>query len=167
LREGNGRTARKEEGVQEASYTKDSKRPTPGRRDRATGILKGINAIAVEDAIARAPRGRKDNAGKQWTMGANVGKMVRQLLFWDGKGEADDDRIHRTATDWFTSEAGLTERQLRTAKRIAAEEGLVEITVGRRPSDGQKVNFYRLDVWRVAQVVVQSELENTRRIMER
>jgi hypothetical protein len=147
------------------SVRSETSRPNPeeGQREGAKSILNGMNAIATEDAIARAKRSGTDAADRQWTMGPNVGKMVRQLVFWDGKGSDDDDRIHKTAREWFQSEAGLTERQLRTARRIAVEEGLVEVTVGRRPSDGQKVNFYRLNMWQTARVVVESELENTNR----
>lgn len=159
------------------AYRNGSHRPTPNRRTEpetqeereiATEVLtKNADAIAIEDAISRAPRSRPDAADRIWRIGAHVGKMCRQLVFWEGKGQDDDNRVHKTAREWFESEAGLTRVQLRTATRIAVEENLLEVEQGKRPSDQQTTVYYRLNMWTVARLVVASEVENTERLLER
>lgn len=129
-------------------------------RNAAVNVLKGINAFEVQDAIARAKRSKLDRGGRQWRIGAHVGMMCRQLLFWEQKGELADFWIHKTAREWLTADASFTPRMLRTAEKVAVEEGLMEIEVGWRPGDRQRTKFYRLNLWEVVRVVVVSELEN-------
>ena len=135
-------------------------------RERVANMLKGPNAVAdltfleVRNAVARAKRSDRDRGGRQRLIGANVGAMCGQLLYWEGKGEADDFWIHKTANDWMTTDAPLTKRMLKTAERVAMEEGLIEVVPGKRPGDKQNTVWYRLNMWELARVVVASELEN-------
>lgn len=126
----------------------------------------GLNLPKVEDAIARAPRRRLDAAGKQRRIGPKVAKMVKKLLMLEGKGEMPDFWVHKTRREWTTDEVPLTMGELRTARRVAGEEGLFEEKDGFRPSDGQRTTFYRLDMWAVARVVMRSELERYRGLLE-
>lgn len=132
----------------------------------ATGILRGLDPFTMQDAVARAKRTKLDCGGRQRRIGAHVGQMCRQLLFWEGKGELEDAWIHKTAREWEESEAALTKRMLKTAERVAMEEGLIEVEDGRRPGDQQQTKFYRLNLWALARVVVVSELENVTNRLE-
>lgn len=135
-------------------------------RERVANMLKGPKAVAdlnlmeVRNAVARAKRSDRDLGNRQRLIGANVGAMCGQLLYWDGKGEADDFWIHKTASDWMTADASLTKRMLKTAERVAMEEGLIQVVVGKRPGDRQNTVWYRLNMWELARVVVASQLEN-------
>lgn len=149
-------------------YTGDGHqtRLSPEGRALAADMLKDVtNALAIEDAISRAPRSKPDAGDRTWKIGAHVGKMCRQLVFWEGKGEDPDYRVHKTAREW-EAEAGLTRKQLRTATRIAVEEGLLEVELDYR-SDGRMTNYYRLNMWEATRKVVDSELDNTNRRLER
>lgn len=129
------------------------------------GAVAGLNLPKIEDAIARAPRKRKDKAGKQRTIGPKVAKMVKKLLILEGRGELPDNWIHKTRREWTTEEAPLTRGELRTARRVAGDEGLIEEKEDFRPSDGQRTTSYRVDMWAVARVVVRSELERYREVL--
>lgn len=136
------------------------------QRRWARGILRGLNALQIEDSIARAERREPDAAGRTWRIGAHVGKMCRQLVYWEDKSEDPDYRVHKTAREWFESEAGLTRRQLRTATRIAIEEGLFTVEPGYR-SDRRQTNYYRLNMWNLSRTVITSDLRNIERLLER
>jgi hypothetical protein len=138
----------------------------------ATEFLKErMRLFKVQEAITRAPRSEAviTRGGKERTyrFGASVAAMVRQLLAWEGKGHAEDNWIHKSEFEWMQADAGLTAARLRTARRIGVEEGLWREEVRLRPSDGRMVVYYRLDAWRVARVVVASELETVRALMQR
>lgn len=133
-----------------------------------------LDAIALEDAIANAPRSKPENESRVLRMGHPAGKMVRQLVFWEGKGQAEDYAIHKVGREWRTSDARLTERQLRTATRVLKEHGLLETWGGYRPSDRRQTVFYRLNLWETLRVAFASEittlaerLEHERRTKQR
>jgi hypothetical protein len=136
-------------------------------REEMAERLKALGALAIEDAVARAPRSQQDAAGRTLKIGHGVGKMVRQLLFWEGKGEEHNNRIHKTKREWFESEAGLTESQVKTARVVAAKEGLLAFEEGFRRGDGRPTTFYRLNMLNVARVVAASEAENVERRLQR
>ncbi len=105
-----------------------------------------LDAISLEQAIARAPRSKKDAAARTWAMGDTLGKLVRNLLkLWEGKGEAEDDAIHKTMPE-LVLELGSTERKIRTAIRTGLEEGILEARPGYRPSDRRQTVYYTLKV---------------------
>jgi hypothetical protein len=130
--------------------------------------LNGIKPLRVQEAITRAYRSEstttKDGTVRRYRIGAHVAAMCCQLLHWEGRGEVQGDWIHKTGFDWEHSEAGLTPSKLRTARRIAWEEGIIEEEPGMR-RDKRATVMYRLDVWRLAQIVVESELENAARLL--
>jgi hypothetical protein len=127
----------------------------------------GVGLPRVEDAIARAYRRKPDAAGRHFRIGAHVGKLVRQLLFWQGKGQDPDGRIFKSLPDWEHSDAAFTRSKLATAARVAREEMLASVEPGLRPSDRRQTNFYGLHVWEVAWTVVTSELDSIGRRLER
>lgn len=135
-------------------------------RGAVASVLKAVNPFEMQDAIARAKRSKLDSAGRQRRIGAHVGMMVRQLLFWEQKGELEDYWIHKTAREWSTADASFTTRMLRTAERLAVEEGLMEVKGGFRPGDRQRTKFYRLNLWEVARVFVATELENIEQLLK-
>lgn len=144
------------------------------RRLLANTLDETLDAIALEDAIANAPRSGRDAAGRVLKMGHPAGKMVRQLVFWEGKGQAEDYAIHKVVREWRTSDARLTERQLRTATRVLKEHGLLETWGGYRPSDRRQTVFYRLNLWETLRAAFASEittleerLEHERRTKQR
>ena len=145
-----------------------ARRTRRSQRRQALTILNGMNALRVQEAITRAYRSKrtatKEGGVRRYRIGAHVAAMCRQLLHWDGRGEAQGDWVHKTGFEWEHSEAGLTRSKLRTARRIAREEGLIEENPGTR-RDQRATVFYRLDVWKLAEVVVQSELENARKLL--
>jgi hypothetical protein len=137
-------------------------------RSQALTILNGMKPLRVQEAITRAYRSEstttKDGTIRRYRIGAHVAAMCRQLIHWEGRGEAEGDWIHKTGFEWEHSEAGLTTSMLRTARRIASEEDLIEEKQGTR-RDKRATVYYRLDLWRVAQVVVESELEKARTLL--
>lgn len=135
-------------------------------RSVAASVLEGLDPFTKQDAISRAKRTNLDRGGRQRRIGAHVGMMVRQLLYWEQKGQLPDYWIHKTAREWLTADASFTKRMLRTAERVAVEEGLMEVEEGRRPGDRQQTKFYRLNLWEVTRVVVASELENIESLLK-
>jgi hypothetical protein len=147
------------------------RRAVKKERKKAYTLLDDMKVLAVQEAITRAPRSKKtttkDGRVRVYRIGAHVAAMVRQLLHWEGKGEADGAWIHKSEVEWMQSDAALTTSKQRTARCIAREEGLWEERHGLRPSDGRPIVSYRLNMWRVAQVVVTSEIENTKLLLKR
>lgn len=90
--------------------------------------------------------------------------MVRQLVFWKNKGEADGDWIYKTREEWY-QEAGLTYRMLRTARDVAKAEGLLDYE--ERGPKGEALVYYRLDMTAVLRVVAASELAVAREWLDR
>lgn len=135
-------------------------------REEAYGVLDSMKVLDVQSIIKRAPRKEKDKAGRQRKIGANVAGMVRQLLHWEGKGEAEDGWIWKTAEEWELVEDGLTYRMLRTARDVAEAEGLLEYQ--ERPyRDGRPRVYYRLNLVEVLRVVAVSELESAKKWLDR
>lgn len=154
-------------GEQPATHNEQAAPDLDGeQRERAHGILRGLNALNIEDSIARAERREPDAAGRTWRIGAHVGKMCRQLIYWEDKSEDPDYRVHKTGREWFESEAGITRGQLRTATRIAVEEGLLTVEPGYRP-DRRQTNYYRLNMWNLLRTVIACDLQNIGRLLER
>ena len=118
-------------------------------------MLYAMKVLELENAVKRAPRGSKDEAGRTLRLKGNVASMVRQMIFWEGKGEADGDWIYKTRDEWY-QEAGLTYRMLRVARDVARDEGLLEYQ--ERGPVGESLVFYRLDMTAVLRVVAASEL---------
>ncbi len=126
-----------------------------------------LDAIVLEQAIADAPRSRKDAAGRTWQMGDTLGKLVRNLLkLWEGKGQAEDDSIHKTMPE-LVLELRSTERKIRTAVRVGVEEGIIEVNPGYRPSDRRQTNFYTLNLVDTSLVAYRSEAARIRGVLER
>ena len=117
-----------------------------------TAKLKDANALRIQDAIAGAPRRRKDKRGRSWRIGHVAGKIVRQLVFREGTGELEEFWIHKTVREWC-DEIGCTPRELQTVVRVLAEEGLLETKQGYRPSDRRQTTYYRLNLWAVLELV--------------
>lgn len=157
------------------AYTKNGRPTTFNReeRERLSGMLRGkkamagLDLLAVKNAIARSPREKPDAAGRYRRIGNNAAALAVDLLFWEGSGEAEDYSIHRTRRGVFESPAALTESMQKTARRILAEEGLLEHWTGYRPSDRRPTTYYRLNLWEVARVVNRSELDNVTNQLDR
>jgi hypothetical protein len=154
-----------------AAQARDRRARKKERRE-VVSVLKGMKVLAVQEAITRAPRSEKvttkDGRVRVLRIGAHVAAMCRQLLYWEGKGEASSDWVHKTAAEWEASDAALTAAKLRTARRVGhKEERLWEEKEGLRPGDHRPTVYYRLDVWRMAQVVVASEIANTKWLLAR
>lgn len=124
--------------------------------ERAYAVLNDTNAINLQGIITRAPRRELDAGGRQRKIGKNVAAIVRQLWFWEGRGEAEDGYIWKTAEDWELAEDGLSYSMLRTARDVAAGEGLLKYEQRECP-DGRTRVFYRLDLVGVLRVVALSE----------
>ena len=137
-------------------------------RVRVAGMLKGKTAMAgmdlvdVRKAIARAPRREPDAAGRQRRQGGNVATFLVQLLTWEGSGELDDYYIHRTKREWFESEAALTEAMVKTARKTAHEEGLVDYEQTYRPNDRRPTTKYRVNMWELTRLVIRSDHKRER-----
>jgi len=150
-------------------YGVSEKNATRKQEDRnrvAQGILKDMSLRQMRHAIARANRKTRDKAGRQWKVGPKVAELICQLWFRDGQGEASDGSIHQTGFAWQHEEGAFTESELRTARRVGEEEGLLESWVGHRPRDRQRTVYYRLDLWEVARLVARSELRNVGTLLE-
>lgn len=165
-------TTKATDGEQERKDTKAGQARERRARKRARKeahslLTNDMKVLEVQEAVTRAPRSETDQAGKQHRIGAHVSAMVRQLLFWEGKGEAEGGWIYKSALDWEQADAALTASKLRTARRVAVEEGLWEERQQLRPGDQRPTVYYRLDMLRVAEVVVFSELQNTHRLLQR
>lgn len=126
-----------------------------------------LDAIALGQAIADAPRSKKDAAGRTWRMGDTLGKLVRNLFkLWEGKGEAEEDAIHKTMPE-LVLELRDTERRIRTAVRTGLEEGLLEVSPGYRPSDRRQTVYYTLNLYTTSLVAYRSEAARVRAEVER
>lgn len=135
---------------------------------KGKGAMAGIDFREVREAIARAERRKRGTDGRVLLIGPHVAEMVTRLVVLEGSEEAGNGKIHKTNSDMRCKETSIeTEKKLRTAKRVAKEEGLVDIWTGPRPRDGLLTTWYRLNLWQVARVVNRSEIENTQRLLER
>ncbi len=127
--------------------------------------LDGLDAITLEDAIAHAPRRKKDARGRTWRFGEGAGKVVRQLFkLWEGKGEADDGSVHKCKREMM-AETRLTERKLRSAVAVLVEEGLLETWNGYR-NDRRETTFYLLNLWECFKVASASEMTTVEERLE-
>lgn len=109
----------------------------------------------------------QDAAARTWAMGDTLGKLVRNLLkLWEGKGEAEDDAIHKTMPE-LVLELGSTERKIRTAIRTGLEEGILEARPGYRPSDRRQTVYYTLNLIPTSLVAYRSEATRIRQKLER
>ncbi len=93
----------------------------------------------------------KDGTVRTYRLGANFAAMVGRLLYWEGKGELPGGWVYKTAAEW-EEETGLTERKQRTARCVGVAEGLWEEKKHTR-RDGRTVVAFRLDAWRLWQIV--------------
>lgn len=147
------------------------RRAAKRNRKMAFELLDEMKVLAVQEAICRAPRSEavttEDGRVRTYRIGAHVAAMIRQLLHWEGKGAAAGAWIYKSEAEWLQSDAALTSAKLRTARKVGKEEGLWEEKVELRSSDRRQIVHYRLNMWRVAQVVVESELVNTRDLLKR
>lgn len=138
------------------------------RRTAAKQVIDSLGGLRfVREALTKAPRGSKDAAGRQWPIGPHVAEMATRLLSWEGSGELPDFWVHKIREDWYDADAHLTERGLRTARRVGVGEHLWEERAGTRPSDGARTTLYRLDLVRVGLVAVTSAKASTERLIER
>ncbi len=138
------------------------------RRAVAKSVIDGLGGLRfVRDAITNAPRLEIDAAGRQWPIGPNVAAMATALLSWEGHGELPDFWLHKVREDWYDADAQLTERRVRGARKLGVAEGLWEEAEGRRPSDGTRTTFYRLDIVRVGLAACRSEAASTERLIDR
>jgi len=113
-------------------------------REEAHHVLKNMKVLDLYNRVRRAPRSEPDAAGRQLRIGGNVAGMVRQLVYWENKGHAEDSWIWKSRSEW-EDEAGLTYRMLRTARETAKAEGLLSFEE-RMHHDGRTRVFYRLDM---------------------
>lgn len=140
------------------------RRARKAERREAHRVLDEMKVLELENALRRAPRSEKGQDGRTLRLRANVASMVRQMIFWEGKGEADGDWIYKTREEWF-QEAGLTYRMLRVARDVARDEGLLDYE--ERGPKGQTLVYYKLDMAAVLRVVAASELEVARDWLKR
>lgn len=122
-------------------------------------VLDEIKTLELENILKRAPRSNKGKDGRTLRLGSNVAAMIRQLIFWEGRGAADGYWIWKSRQEWW-DEAGLTYRVLRKARGVAEEEGLLEFE--EHGSAGGSLVYYRLNMVQVLRVVASSELYNAR-----
>ena len=161
------KTIDSEAGVQAGDRRARFREPTPEERTELNETLgELLDAIALENAIARAKRSTPDKAGRTRRMSRNVGAMVRQLRFWEGKGQLQNDAIYKTDREWYETEGGLTRSQLETATRVGVEEGLFEVFHVMRPSDDRRVTAYRLNLLRATHVACESERDRLEEVLE-
>ena len=114
---------------------------SPQNREVLREVLSEVNALGIEDGIARALRSHV------------AGKMVRQLTFWEGKSAADDFWIWKSGPEWW-EEAGLSRSNLKTGISKLENVGLLEVDRNRvRPTDRRPCTFYRLNLFAVLRLV--------------
>ena len=168
------------------TYSVRNAETTPDRRDRkaeqararrarqterrkALNILNEMKELRVQRRLGEARKSKPVVAGdgkpRYFKIGANVAAMCCRLWYWENKGELAGHWTHKTARQW-ERETGLNERQQRTARRTAVEEGLWEEREHVRP-DGRRVVKYRLDPVRMARLSVESAVESARRELGR
>lgn len=121
--------------------TTASEKPTLTKESRAliTKALRAENALRIEDAVARV------------TGNHVLGKMIRQGVFYESKGELGDGRIHKTKREW-SEEIGASRRQVDTANRLGEEWGLFGYEPGYRPRDSRPTGLYDFDLFAIMQV---------------
>lgn len=141
-----------------------SRRARKRERKEAYRLLDSMKVLELENAVKRAPHKAQDRAGRTLRLKENVAAMCRQLIFWEGKGEADGDWIWKTAEEWH-QEAGLTYRMLRVARDVAKAEGLLDYE--ERGTVGESRIYYRLNMTAVLRVVATSELEVAKEWLDR
>ena len=122
-------------------------------REEAYRVLNNMKVLDLYNRVRRSPRSEPDAAGRQLRIGGNVAGMVRQLVFWENKGHAEDGWIWKSRSEW-EDEAGLTYRMLRTARETAKAEGLLSFEE-RMHHDGRTRVFYRLDMLAVLRLITE------------
>jgi hypothetical protein len=133
-------------------------------RKEAIRILNAMKELRVRRIVAQAERSQKvrtkEGRLRTYRFRANVAAMACRLLYWEGRGELSGGWVYKSSTEW-KEETGLTEKMQRTARRVGQEEGLWEEDEHTR-RDGRTVVAYRLDAWRLWQVVNQAELDSAK-----
>ncbi len=136
------------------------RRARKARRKEAVETLNAMKELRIRRLVARAERSEKvrtkDGQMRAYRFRGNVAAMACRLLFWEGKGEVPGCWVFKSAAEW-EAETGLTERQQRTARRVARDERLWREKEHTR-RDGRTVVAYRLDAWRLWQIVNRAEL---------
>lgn len=135
---------------------------TKESRAVVTKELRALNALNIQHGIANASMTTEtvkvwskklgDTVERPRRLGAHAGNMVRQLVYWDGKGEADDFSIHKTKREW-EEEAGLSRSNLDTATRRLVSEGLLTARPGYRKGDRRPTTYYTLNLWAVMRLL--------------
>lgn len=124
--------------------------------------LRALNALKIEKGIAAHAMTRETvkvyskRAGgmieRPRRLGAHAGQMVRQLVHWEGKGEAEDFSIHKTKREW-EEEIGLSRSNLETATRRLVAEGLLTTRPDYRKGDRRPTTYYTLNLWAVMRLL--------------
>lgn len=138
---------------------------------RGKDPIAGLKLPDVRRAITRAERSttttetHPDRGPRRYKLGPVVAEVCVGLLLWIGK-EQGERGIHKSYSE-LEHETGFTKRQLQTARNLCEEEGLLEVTAGKRPNaTRQNTLYWRLDLWRLHEVVFASALSETRTALE-
>lgn len=122
-----------------------SPRDCPERRNELRALLTAENFMALEARCIRE-------------FGLPAGVLVRQLVYWEGKGHDPDGWIYKTKAE-LREEIGLSSGMVDTARRRLEDRGVLHTDrrPKRRPGGRVKhpspVIHYRLDLLKLAQVL--------------
>ena len=139
---------------------------------RGKNTVAGLTLLEVRRAITQAARSRKteetrpDRAPRQYKLGPVLAEMCMRLLLWEGH-EQSKDGVHKSFSE-MSDETGYSVHQIKGARKLGEEEGLLKATPGFRPGrERQRTLYWRIDYWRLHEVVFESALEETRYKLER
>ena len=137
---------------------------------RGEDTVADLNLHEVKKAIARTRRRKPTNEmtrpPRWYTLGPEVADLCVTLLLWEGF-EQDERGIHKSFGE-LAGETGYTKKQLQGARKLAEDEGLLTAKSGFRPTfNRQRTLYWRLNWWRLHEVVFLSALEETQAALER
>lgn len=131
---------------------------TTEEREMLKDRLMDENFVRIEDDLARAPR--KDDPKK--LIGPNLARLVRYLLFWDGKGQLGDNKTHKTDAE-FEDDLGMKRDALKSARELGEAEGVLEYERGTRPGDRRRTTVYHVNVAGLTRKITDSEIGRAER----
>lgn len=109
----------------------------------------------------------RSRAPRQYTIGAEVAEICVNLLLWEGREQDSERGIHKSFGE-MAEETGCTEKEIKGARKLGEREGLFVATVGFRPGrERQRTLYWRLNLWRLHEVVFEGALEETMTLLGR
>jgi hypothetical protein len=137
---------------------------------RGNDTVAGLKLPEVKKAISstrrRKPTNETTRAPRWFTLGPTVAELCVTLILWEGY-EQDERGIHKSFAE-LADETGYTKRQLKTARKLAEDEGLLMATPGfRLNAEAQRTLYWRLNWWHLHEVVFESALKETKTALER